>query len=60
MWLNYGVPLVWVVNPGRRVVEAHRPDAQVVILDEDDTLDGVPVLPGFACSVRDIFDLQGR
>ena len=58
MWLNYGVPLVWVVNPGRRVVEVHRPDAPVVTLGEDDTLDGGTVLPGFTCSTRDIFDLQ--
>ena len=57
MWLNYGVSLVWVVNPGRRAVEVHRFGAQVVILGEDDTLDGGAVLPGFACSVRNIFDL---
>ena len=58
MWLNYGVPLVWVVNPGPRTVEIHQPGSQVVILGEDDTLDGGSVLPGFSCSVRDVFDLQ--
>ena len=58
MWLSYGVPLVWVVNPGRRAVEVHQSGAQTVILGEDDTLDGGLVLPGFSCSVRDVFDLQ--
>ena len=57
MWLSYDVPLVWVVYPNLRVVEVHQPDASVVTLTEDDTLDGGEVLPGFTCSVRDIFDL---
>ena len=60
MWLNYGVPLVWVVNPGRRVVEVHQSESQVVMLGEDDALDGGSILPGFSCSVQDIFDLQGH
>ena len=58
MWLNYGVPLVWVVNPGPHTIEVHQSDAEVVILDEDDILDGGAVLPGFTCPVRDVFDLQ--
>ena len=58
MWLNYGVPLVWVVNPGCRTVEIHWSDGPDVTLGEDDTLDGGAVLPGFTCPVRDIFDLQ--
>ena len=57
MWLSYGVPLVWVVYPNTRTVEVHPIDSPVVTLYEDDTLDGGPVLPGFTCSVRDIFDL---
>ncbi len=57
MWLNYGVPLVWAVNPGSRAVEVHAIDSPVVTLNEDDTLDGGAVLPGFTCPVRDIFNL---
>ncbi len=57
MWLNYGVPLVWVVFPDTRTVEVHPVDGPVVTLSEDDVLDGGPVLPGFTCPVRDIFDL---
>ncbi len=57
MWLSYGVPLVWVVHPSAHTVEVHQPDTPVVTLTEDDTLDGGEVLPGFACPVRDIFDL---
>ena len=57
MWLNYGVPLVWVVFPDTRTVETHSADGPVVTLGEDHTLDGGAVLPGFTCPVRDIFDL---
>ena len=57
MWLNFGVSLVWVVYPDTRAVEIHQADSPVVTLSEEDTLDGGAVLPGFACPVRDIFDL---
>ena len=57
MWLNHGVTLVWVVYPDSRTIDVHRTDAPVVTLTEDDTLDGAPVLPGFALPVRDVFEL---
>ena len=57
MWLRYGVPVVWVVYPDTRTVEIHQSDGSVATLDEDDALDGGLILPGFTCSVRDIFDL---
>ena len=57
MWISYGVPLVWVVYPNTRTVDTYPSDGPVVTLGEDDTLDGGDVLPGFTCTVRDIFDL---
>ena len=57
MWLNYGVPVVWVVYPDTRTLEVHQPDGYVVTLDEGDALGGGTVLPGFTCPIRDIFDL---
>jgi Uma2 family endonuclease len=57
MWISFGVPLVWVVNPDTRSVDAHRPNLTLLTLTEDDTLDGGNVLPGFTCPVRDLFDL---
>ena len=55
MWLSHGVRLVWTVHPDTRTVEAHRADRPVATLGEDDTLDGLDVLPGFACAVRALF-----
>ena len=54
MWLRYGVRLVWVVYRETRTVEAHREGYPVSTLTENDMLDGLDVLPGFACMVSDI------
>ena len=55
MWLRYGVRLVWVVHPDERLVDVHRDGHPVVALDESGALDGLDVLPGFSCPVREIF-----
>ena len=57
MWLSFGVPMVWEVLPGRRSVNVHQLNRPIAVLEEDDTLDGGDVLPGFSCQVREIFDL---
>ncbi len=55
MWLRYGVRLVWVVRPEERLVDVHRDGGPVVTLDESGALDGLDVLPGFSCPVREVF-----
>lgn len=50
-----GSRLVWLVYPNYRLVEVYRPDTDVEILGEDDTLTGGDVLPGFSLSVRTLF-----
>ena len=57
MWISFGVPLVWVVNPENRAVEVHRPNQPLLSLTDNDILDGGEVLPGFNYPVRDTFDL---
>ncbi len=56
MWLSYGVGLVWVVHPATRTVDAHRTGGRVTTLTEGDALDGLDALPGFSCTLRDLFD----
>ena len=56
MWLSFGVPMVWEVLPGRRSVNVYQLNRPTIFLNEDDTLDGGDVLPGFSCPVREIFD----
>ena len=55
-WLNAGTPLVWVVRPRNRTVTVYRSLTDLTVLTEDDTLDGGAAVPGFRCSVREIFD----
>ena len=47
MWLDFGVPLVWVGYPSRREVEVYTAGNSVITLTESDLLDGGDVLPGF-------------
>jgi Uma2 family endonuclease len=56
-YLAAGV-VVWVVDPERQMVEIHQPGQPVQIVDQEGTLDGGHVLPGFTPPVRDIFPAE--
>ena len=58
MWINHGVRLVWVVQPETRTIDVYRPGGEVATLGEQDALDGLEVLPGFACEVSAVFGPQ--
>jgi Uma2 family endonuclease len=55
-----GARLVWEVDPRKRQVAVYTAPDMVTILDENGTLDGAPVLPGFTLSVRDWFAEAGE
>ncbi len=55
MWLSHGVRLVWLVQPETRTVDVYRPDGDIVTFGEQDSLDGLDVLPGFSCDRSVIF-----
>ena len=57
MWILFGVRLVWVLDPDKRTVDVRKPGPSVTRLTENDTLDGADVLPGFSCTVSELFDL---
>jgi Uma2 family endonuclease len=50
--------VVWVVDPERRMVEIHQSGQPVQIVDQDGTLDGGDILPGFTLAVSDIFPAE--
>ena len=54
-YLASGARLVWVVYPQQRIVVVHHPDGTARTLNETDTLAGEAVVPGFECSVKDMF-----
>lgn len=56
-YVFYGVPLVWLIDPDpeARTVRVYPGRMRGTELDEDDTIDGGDVLPGFSCKVADLF-----
>lgn len=51
-----GTPLVWVIDPAKRLVSVYAADAPVRWLREGDALDGGAVVPGFALPVDALFE----
>lgn len=54
-WLEFGVRLVWVVDPQARTVTAHEAGGEVRIYREHERLPGGHVVPGFELSLQDLF-----
>jgi len=55
MYLEAGVPLVWLIDPKRRTAMVFRPDTLPVIIDEHGVLAGEDVLPGFSLPLATLF-----
>jgi len=55
-WLDAGSQAVWIIWPRERRMTVVTRDAGPRQLHEADELDGEPVLPGFRCDVREIFE----
>lgn len=51
-----GVDRVWVIDPDKRRIFAHRDDAEPLIWDGSAKIGDARILPGFQCKLADIFD----
>ena len=54
-YLDAGVRLIWLVYPQSKTVVVYRAGGEPILLHERDDLSGEDVLPGFSCSVLDLF-----
>ncbi|MDX1522368.1 MAG: Uma2 family endonuclease [Anaerolineae bacterium] len=54
-YLQSGTKLVWIIYPQQQVVVVHYPDGTAKTLSQSETLSGEDVVPGFTCSVKEIF-----
>lgn len=54
-YLEAGVPLVWVIDPRRRVAIIYRKNGSSAELHEHDSLDGEEILPGFRLPLKALF-----
>ena len=57
-YLGVGVRLVWVVYPDQEEVYVYESPRVVRIFGREDTVDGGAVLPGFAMSVAEVFEIE--
>ena len=57
---NNGVSLAWLIDPFARRVYVYKPDHEVVVLDNPETVVGNPLMPGFTLNVTEVYraDLQ--
>ena len=53
-YLAAGTRSVWVVHPRARVIDVYRHDGTVLRLRENDMITEPTLLPGFACSVKEL------
>jgi Uma2 family endonuclease len=54
-YFRFGVRQVWVLHPEQRRLYVHESLRKVSALNEDDTLTGGDVLPGFSLKLADLF-----
>jgi Uma2 family endonuclease len=54
-FLAAGTPLVWTIYPRTREVIVHTPDGLARTCSGEDVLADPDVLPGFSCSVAELF-----
>jgi len=54
-WLKAGTKLVWTIDPATGIVTVYSSTGDVQRLSEEDNLDGGDVLPGFVCSIHELF-----
>ena len=54
-YLDNGVQLGWLIEPSAKTVEIYRPNQQVEVLNNPQTLSGEKVLPGFVLDLSQIF-----
>jgi len=54
-WLRAGTQMVIVIDPNKKTVVIYQDLDDIVILTEDQTIDGGSLLPGWSLSLQDLF-----
>jgi len=59
-FLDWGVALVWLVDPEDQTVTIYRRDKRPEVLEANEELTGDDILPDFRCRVADFFYVPGE
>jgi Uma2 family endonuclease len=54
-YMQNGVSLGWLIDPIERRVYVYRPNEELVILDNPESVSGDPLLPGFTLDLTEIW-----
>ncbi|MCI0529162.1 MAG: Uma2 family endonuclease [Nitrospira sp.] len=54
-WLSFGARMVIVINPRNHAVTVYYSRTHIILLTEEDALDGGEVIPGWTIPVRNLF-----
>ncbi len=54
-YIENGARLGWLIDPKKKKVYLYRPGAEVVCLDDPETVSGDPILPGFVLDLKRIW-----
>jgi len=54
-YLGNGALLGWLIDPFKRQVYVYRPDEEVVVLNNPETVSGDPLLPGFKLDLTEVW-----
>lgn len=57
-YMANGASLGWLIDPSKRRVYVYRPNDEVVILDNPETVSGDPLLPGFELNLNKIWSTE--
>ncbi len=55
-YIENGAQLGWLIDPNERRVYIYRPEAEVEILDDPQSVSGEPLLQGFKLNTEELFD----
>ncbi|MDB5336079.1 MAG: hypothetical protein JWN70_1698 [Planctomycetaceae bacterium] len=56
LYLECGVPVVWILDPDFQTLTIYRPNTAPLMLRAHETLDGHPELPGLSAPVQGFFN----
>lgn len=59
-YLQYGVRLIWVIDPEQRTLTVFSPNQPSLTLKQDDWFDGGDIIPEFRAKVSEVFFLIDR